>query len=356
MARVTTDFDGIASGTSVAVQADGKILVTGAASTLVLGASSPWHAIIATGRWTRPSILTAKSPPLWKPIWFKASRYRPTARYWCWVTIGLARTTTPWCAKISTAVWIVASVATVRSWRFMEVATAEVSPCRRMARYWWKWRFPGGLSLLLAHRPFTVLFLQIILMAKDKLTPKNKATASDAFRVTKCGCPQYCSISRSCMLVKEGLFLPMDQHVASYCLSSHYPSCSHYQLQAAAEGEINQKYSELLNRRQSIRIPSSHTFLFSEITAHDQIPGVRENDAWTVDLSDHGIRFASRQLLTADTAIRFILKADINTPEIEGTGRVIWCEPLVNTPLYHAAIAFTERPDVVLLPHHRNPH
>ena len=193
-------------------------------------------------------------------------------------------------------------------------------------------------------------------MPKKKPTDMNETTTPAPSCILRCSCPHYCSSNRSCQLIQEGLFLPIDQHVASYCLSSHFHSCLHYQLLADAEGETGQQQSEAANRRRSIRIPSNHTFRFSEITVQNQIPGLRENDAWTVDLSDHGIRFASRQQLTADTAIRFILKADSNAPEIEGTGRVIWCEPLENTPLYHAAIAFTERPDVVLLPHHRPPH
>ncbi|MBV5318842.1 MAG: hypothetical protein JZU50_13675, partial [Desulfobulbaceae bacterium] len=145
-------------------------------------------------------------------------------------------------------------------------------------------------------------------MQKKKSTANNGSTTSAKSCCTIGICPHYCPYSRSCQLVKEGLFLPIDQHVASYCLSSHYPSCLHYQLLAGDEGETAQQQSEPDNRRRSIRVPSNHNFRFSEITGHDQFPGLRENDAWTVDLSDHGIRFASRQLLTVDTTIRFFLR------------------------------------------------
>jgi len=192
-------------------------------------------------------------------------------------------------------------------------------------------------------------------MPKKKPTNMNETTTPAPSCILRCSCPHYCSSNRSCQLIQEGLFLPIDQHVASYCLSSHFHSCLHYQLLAGTEGETGQLQSEAANRRRSIRIPSNHTFCFSEITGHDQFPGLRENDAWTVDLSDHGIRFASRQLLLADTDIRFFLKTDDSAPLIEGIGRVVWCEPLENTPLYHAAISFNDQQDITVLPHHRYP-
>ena len=157
---------------------------------------------------------------------------------------------------------------------------------------------------------------------------------------------------RACLLVKEGLFIPIDQHVAIYCLSSHYLSCRHYQLLANAEDEAGQDQIAPINRRRSIRTPSRHAFRFSEITDHDNLPGLREDDAWTVDLSDHGIRFASRQVLIRDTDINFFMEADNTAAKVEGTGKVIWCEPLENTPMFHAGIVFTDRGDPALAPHH----
>jgi len=193
-------------------------------------------------------------------------------------------------------------------------------------------------------------------MDKSKAPDINGSPPSETASSGRSTCPHWCRSSRSCQLVKEGLFLPIDQHVASYCLSSHYPSCVHYQLLAGVDGDTGRDRDEAANRRRSIRVPGTHAFRFSEITGHDQMPGLRENDAWTIDLSDHGIRFASRQLLTADTAIRFFLEAEDSTPPVEGIGRVVWCEPLENTPLFHAGITFTHPPELALLAQHRHLH
>ncbi len=148
--------------------------------------------------------------------------------------------------------------------------------------------------------------------------------------------------------------MPVEQHVTAYCLSTYYPSCRHYQLLAATEETITQEHGTPANRRRSIRIPSHHSFRFSEITGHDQIPGFREKNAWTIDLSDHGIRFTSRQPLPLNTDIRFFLEDDDRASQLEGIGRVVWCEPLENTALFHAGIVFTDQPNPALLPHHRS--
>jgi hypothetical protein len=146
------------------------------------------------------------------------------------------------------------------------------------------------------------------------------------------------------MLVKDGLFLPIEQHVAAYCTSSYYPSCRQYQLLVGAETNVRDNESLPINRRRSVRIPSHNNFRFSEITGSDQLPGQRDDDAWTIDLSAGGIRFASRHPLNPDTTIHFFLEPDGMGDPVEGSGRVIWSEPLENTPLFHAGIAFAEPP------------
>lgn len=164
-------------------------------------------------------------------------------------------------------------------------------------------------------------------------------TTLNGYQPKQCSCPHLCTSSMSCLLVKNGLFIPIEQQVATYCLSRNHPSCFQYHLLIGADDNLEREQTEPINRRQSIRVPCRHSFHFSEITGHDHIPGLHEVNSWTYDLSDHGICFASRQLLNLDTDIRFLLEAD---DRIEGTGRVVWCAPLDNTALFQAGIVFTE--------------
>lgn len=153
-------------------------------------------------------------------------------------------------------------------------------------------------------------------------------------------CPHWNGQGRNCALVKEGLFLPVEQHVQAYCLSGLYATCSYFQ---HLVGDVDNNEGRMLppvNRRRSIRAPDRQLFRFSEITGSDQISGFREDGAWTVDRSDHGIRFATRRFLPPGTKVLYHLGAGIDNDRIDGQGRVVWSEPLANTPLFHVGIAF----------------
>jgi hypothetical protein len=163
-------------------------------------------------------------------------------------------------------------------------------------------------------------------------------------------CPHWDASNRVCLLVTDGLLVPVEQHVTSYCLSSHYPSCRHHRMLSETGNEAQQFETPSFNRRRSIRIPSRYIFRFSEITGSDHNPGVRQDDAWTIDLSEHGIRFVTRQLLTMKTSLRFQLEVEETATQIEGSGWVIWSIPLANAPLFHAGIAFSDRIVSSLLP------
>lgn len=113
---------------------------------------------------------------------------------------------------------------------------------------------------------------------------------------------------------------------------------------AGSDAHVGAQENQAINRRRSVRIPSRNNFRFSEITGADQLPGQRDDDAWTIDLSSNGIRFATRRPLTPDTLIHFSMDADAAVAQLEGSGRVVWSEPIENTPLFHAGITFTENP------------
>ena len=156
-----------------------------------------------------------------------------------------------------------------------------------------------------------------------------------------CNCPHWCEGSKSCMLVKEGLFLPIQEHIIAYCTSQYYPSCQHYQLLAHPQPPPLKDDQLSINRRRSIRVPRYHLFRFSELCTNNQCTENREEETWTIDVSEHGIRFASYRLLTPDTHILYALERE-NMAQSRGRGRVIWSRPLDNTPMFHAAISLTE--------------
>ncbi len=153
-------------------------------------------------------------------------------------------------------------------------------------------------------------------------------------------CPHWFPTNGACLLVGNGIFLPENQHVTNYCLTGYYSSCRHFQSLTLAKDTIGEQVQGR-NRRRSDRIPRYHCFRFSEITGSDALPSRRQEDAWTVDLSECGIRFTCRQPLDLKTTLHFQLEGDNTTPALTGTGRVVWCRPLTDTSLFQAGMVFT---------------
>ncbi len=160
-------------------------------------------------------------------------------------------------------------------------------------------------------------------------------------RATTPLCPHWLPTNRACLSVGDGIFLPENQHVVNYCLTSNYSSCRNFN-NLTLTTDTNSEQLQSKNRRRSDRVPRYHCFRFSEIFGSDARTGRRQEDAWTVDLSEWGIRFTCRQPLDLKTTLHYQLEGDNTTPALTGTGRVIWCRPLAGTSLFQTGMAFSK--------------
>ncbi|MBV5326796.1 MAG: PilZ domain-containing protein [Chlorobium sp.] len=169
---------------------------------------------------------------------------------------------------------------------------------------------------------------------KKKYSSSQKELSQEAPLLKEYRCPYWDLDSQFCQLVKDGLLIPAKQHVVCYCLSLHYPSCPQYELLAGTEPALP------INRRRSVRVPRNHHFRFFTITGSGQAQEKREYEAWTIDLSEHGLRCTGLYLLPPRTAIRFFLDTDETGSRAEGTGSIIWSQQVKNKPLFHSGVAF----------------
>ena len=155
-----------------------------------------------------------------------------------------------------------------------------------------------------------------------------------------CACPYWSPFTRCCLLVKEDLFIPLNHHVMMYCLSSRYAWCSYYLQLASIEQHPESDQDHSINHRRSMRTSRHNRFSYSAIG--DSHPFKKDTDTtWTVDLSEHGIRFASEKLLEPDTAIQFCVEDEETFSTIKGVGKVIWCTPLNSTSFFQVGVAIT---------------
>ena len=159
-------------------------------------------------------------------------------------------------------------------------------------------------------------------------------------------CPHWNAGGRLCLLGRDGLFLPVAQHIAAYCEGSGHQRCARFRAQA-------DRVARAVNRRRSVRLPERHLFRFSEISPTEPAhANSAADEAWTLDLSDHGLRVATTCRVRPDTAINFEVTGNGN-PGRAGTGRVVWCQPLADTAFFEMGVALVDHPDAVLPPQTR---
>ena len=155
-------------------------------------------------------------------------------------------------------------------------------------------------------------------------------------------CPHWNTAGHLCLLSRDGLFLPVQEHVADFCECSDYPRCPRFRAHA-------DRVTRAVNRRRSVRLPERHLFRFSEISPTEPASGATADEAWTLDLSDHGLRVATTCQLRPETAIHFEVTGN-GSPGRAGTGRVVWCQPLANTAFFEIGVALADQPDPTALP------
>lgn len=156
--------------------------------------------------------------------------------------------------------------------------------------------------------------------------------------VSQGNCLYWAPFTYSCLLVKDGLFVPLKSHVFMYCHSSRFSLCPHYQQLVDTKKPTEIKQQEPINHRRSVRFLGYNNFYFSKLIGRHLFK-TKEENTWTFDVSDHGVRFASTQQLTHGTTLHFFIEDDEVAATVEGVGRVVWCDPLKRTSLFQVGVA-----------------
>ena len=181
-------------------------------------------------------------------------------------------------------------------------------------------------------------------MDKKKSSPPETAASSADLDTTRY-CPHWNASGRLCLLGTDGLYLPVHEHIVAFCESSGHQRCARFRAHA-------DRVTRAVNRRRSVRLPERHLFRFSEISPTGPASAATADEAWTLDLSDHGLRVATTCQLRPETAIHFEVTGNGN-PGRAGTGRVVWCQPLANTAFFEIGVALADQPDPTALPRSR---
>ncbi len=164
-------------------------------------------------------------------------------------------------------------------------------------------------------------------------------------------CPHWSTMSKSCLLQQEGLFIPVSEHVKIYCQNSNYLSCQQLLGRARTMGSPRREEGKE-NRRRHKRTLKRYYLRLSEYNPSALAEVPIDDCACTVDMSPGGIRLESSHSLVLDSLVSFYLDKKFSEVGLRGIGKVRWCKSLENTPLFHAGIDFIDEAAAMAIQQH----
>ncbi|MBW1635937.1 MAG: PilZ domain-containing protein [Deltaproteobacteria bacterium] len=147
-----------------------------------------------------------------------------------------------------------------------------------------------------------------------------------------------------CKLCNDGLFIPLEDHINIYCKTANYPQCLQYSLYADAgsSSPAGDDYT-LKNRRQFPRTEVQHRITLIKYTQSGEIATHYPVTAKTLDVGAGGMQITITDPLAPDTEVQFAFDDSFPKPLQSGTGRIEWCNRMVDGSAYHAGLSFKEK-------------
>lgn len=175
--------------------------------------------------------------------------------------------------------------------------------------------------------------------------------STDNCKVTSGNCPYWSIGDRSCLYGKGGLYLPVAEHIQTYCQTPNYSSCNLLDGQLFVDGQSGPR-AEFQNRRSYERVPGRFTFRVSNYLQEADLVCLVDDKACTVDISQGGIRFETFREVPVDSLVSFSLTAKEFEEPLQGVGKIKWCKSLEKSSVYHAGIAFADASVPSAVRHH----
>ncbi len=166
-------------------------------------------------------------------------------------------------------------------------------------------------------------------------------TAKDPKHPVKC--PFWSTGSKKCGIAKDGLFIPLDDHVEAFCKTSHFSACSQYTLYSENQICLLERVRKCEeNRRKYMRIATSHDITLVKIFKSKRLKSQISYRAKMIDVSKEGLRMAIKEPLIHDMMVHCSFDdSDDSFPQglHEVIGRVEWCNKQIDEPGYQAGLS-----------------
>ena len=166
-------------------------------------------------------------------------------------------------------------------------------------------------------------------------------------------CPFWSTESKKCRVCKDGLFIPLEEHITAYCTSKDHHHCLQYSLHAPKDIK---SANNIANRRQSLRLQLSNQIQLVKLIQSGEIIQQLSEQAETLDISTIGMRLQTSVPLLNDTVIQFAFNGNFPAALRSGAGVVEWCNKQIDAPGYQAGISFQSTKVIEAIIQYLSPH
>lgn len=159
-------------------------------------------------------------------------------------------------------------------------------------------------------------------------------------RQKRSGCPFWSQLTMKCLVSRDGLFIPLDDHIELFCTTAEHCNCVQF-ISYHTQGEqlLIENMREKLNRRNSLRVEAEHRLKLMRMMAGGSQLAV---PAKVLDLSQGGMRVSLESPLTGDSLLQFSFESSFPAGFQKGLGQVAWCHKEIGQAGYQAGIAFQD--------------
>lgn len=152
-------------------------------------------------------------------------------------------------------------------------------------------------------------------------------------------CPYWSEKNRRCSIKRNGLFIPLQSYIVSYCKSSNYVECTRYKTEIAhVEEAARTKNSH--NRRKYQRRTVNHKVQLRLFDNSDLCILKSPKLADAINLSAGGMQISTHEPLSDKTIIYFSLHKSPSSVKQQGLARVTWCRYEEDAMRYKAGLSF----------------
>ncbi len=157
-------------------------------------------------------------------------------------------------------------------------------------------------------------------------------------------CP-YSSLNSDCLMTVGGVYLPLPEHVETFCKTVNYSKCYHYIVGCEEIKNAAPKIEDgVVNRRRYRRVMERIPIMLSEDMGEGLSVDVIDDNAYTFDISMGGVGLVTKRKISPDTKVKFTLMDTGENAPIIGAGIVQWSKSdSQNSDVFLSGLSFTDR-------------